>query len=477
MTMDGSLRVFLIDDEENMSRILGRILSREGYAVTTFADPREALARIDDHPPDILITDISMPEVDGMAVLAHARRAAPATIVLLMTAYGTIDGAIRALKEGAFDYLTKPFDTQELIEKVARAADALRAYRASSEALRQPVEAPAPAPGVVEDWEMELQQRLPGASAAMAKVRGVIMKVAATDSCVLIRGESGTGKELVARAIHDTSARAARRMVPINCAAIPEGLIESELFGHEPGAFTGAVKRKLGLIEAAQGGTLFLDEIGELPLNVQGRLLRVLQDHQVQRLGGIEPIDVDVRIIAATNRDLEQMVREGTFRPDLFYRLNVIRVALPPLRERKEDIPMLSELLARRIGLRKGRALEFDPEVIARFVEHGWPGNVRELENVIERLLVLADDGRATLQMLPLEVQTSSAAESGLHKTPLPAQFRDARDQFERRYLSDLLRKSGGSITEAARLSGISRRNLYDKIEKLSIDLDQFKRG
>jgi two-component system NtrC family response regulator len=473
----GNIQLFILDDEDNMVKILSKILTREGYQVTGFTEPQQALDALEEKKPDILVTDIAMPEIDGMEVLERARKLVPQLHVLIMTAYGTIEGAIKALKEGAYDYITKPFETKEFIDKVNKAAELLIARDISEAALSSEPEILTTPSIAVGDWEKELKRRLIGNSPLVEKVRSVILKVSNTDSSVLLRGESGTGKELVARAIHDVSKRSDERMVVINCAAIPEGLIESELFGHEPGAFTGAVDQKIGLIEAAHKGTLFLDEIGELPLNVQGRLLRVLQEHQIQRLGGINVIDVDVRVLAATNRNLDEMIQQGEFRADLFYRLNVIKMQLPPIRDRREDIPELAEALLARHCAKRNRAVKLTDEMVQLFREYSWPGNVRELENVIERLVVLSEDETPTLEMLPIEIQFGEevAVPSGQRVTPMPTQFKDARSQFERRYLTDLLSKSAGSITEASRISGISRRNLYDKIQKLEINLSEFK--
>ena len=472
--------VVVIDDEEKMVRIVSKILQREGLRVTEFCDPIEALHQIPMLQPDVVLCDIMMPGIDGMEVLARLRNSTPDVRVLLITAFGTIDGAIRALKDGASDYVTKPFDLPQLIAKVQAAIDS-----------RRPADAPAGLNALAsattdadptawrspDDWPAELERRLVGQSPAMIKVREIIMKVAATDSCVLIRGESGCGKEVVARSIHDISPRGRERLVALNCAAIPENLIESELFGHEQGAFTGAHKRKIGIIEAAAHGTLFLDEIGELPLQSQGRLLRVLEEKKVQPLGGLDPIPVDVRIIAATNRNLEAMVRENLFRADLFYRLNVIRLTVPPLRERMEDFDAIAQALLARLSRRRHKQLVLPAEVAERLRRHQWPGNVRELENTLERLMVLADDGIARVEMLPGELLDldDDMLWDGV-STPLPAAFREARNQFEMRYMTELLKKCGGSITEAARLSEVSRRNLYDKIEKLGIDLEQFKK-
>jgi DNA-binding NtrC family response regulator len=328
------------------------------------------------------------------------------------------------------------------------------------------------------DWGRELRRRFIGASPLMEEIRALLSKVAPTDSPVLIRGESGTGKEVAARAIHDMSPRGGGRFVPVNCAAIPESLVESELFGYEKGAFTGAVARKIGLIEAANGGTLFLDEVTELPIATQAKLLRVLQEQEIQRLGGIELVPVEVRVLAAGNRDLDEMIEAGEFRQDLFYRLNVIRVTMPTLRDRIDDLDELAKRFMARMAARRGTAAPtLADETLARMRAYSWPGNVRELENVIERMVILADSTTLTPELLPDEIAMGEERmlPSQLPRTPIPTKFRQAKEQFERRYLIDLLRKAGGSVTAASQISGVSRRNLYDKIEKLGIDLELFK--
>jgi two-component system response regulator AtoC len=482
----GAGRVYILDDEANMVRILGKILTTRGFEIAQFTDPAEAVRAIERDPPDVLVTDVSMPEMNGMEVLARARAVAPATRVVIITAYGTIDGAIQALKDGAVEYITKPFETPDLLAKIERAAAAAIASAgprrdASPESGAPESDNDADASSGSRGWE-GLERQLLGDSSAMREARRLIEKVAPTDSPVLIRGESGTGKELAARAIHELSPRASGKFAPVNCAAIPESLVESELFGYEKGAFTGAAQRKIGMIESASGGTLFLDEISELPLPAQAKLLRFLQEREIQRVGGVELIPVDIRLVAACNRDLEEMIEMGEFRADLFYRLNVIRVSMPPLRDRPEDIePLTESFLIQRAAKRGGRRLRLSSDAAAKLRAYSWPGNVRELQNVVERMAILADGPVLDGDLLPEEIARGEreALPSNARRAagePVPTRFREAKTQFERSYMEDLLRKAGGSVTAASQISGISRRNLYDKIEKLEIDLEDFKR-
>jgi two-component system response regulator AtoC len=455
---NANVRVVVVDDEEGMCTILRKVLVQQGYEVETFSRPDAALERLRADPPDIVISDIKMPGVTGMDILRAGRQASPATNVILMTAYGTIENAIEAIREGAYDYITKPFKLDELLLIVARAAERTR-LREENEALTRTL---------ARTYE---PTELVGESPPMEALRALIAKVAPTDAAVLIHGESGTGKELVARAIHRQSRRAEAPFVAINCASIPETLLESELFGYEKGAFTGADRPKMGLVEVADGGTLFLDEIGDLPLALQAKVLRMLQEHEVQRVGALRPVRVDVRLIAATNRDLAGAIRERTFRADLFYRLNVISIELPPLRERPGDIPILVEYLAHKAARKLRRPQpRFTPEALAALERYPFPGNVRELENLVERLLILCEGNEIGLGDLPADIrhaQPGGAAElGGLAET---LDYRKARDAFERAYLQRLIEATHGNVSEAARLSGISRRHLYEKFERLGI--------
>lgn len=470
--------VVIIDDEEHMGVILSRILQMEGYHVSAFHDSAQALEHIKVSPPDLVITDMRMPGLTGLDVLRATREASPETSVIVMTAYATVEKAVECMREGAFDYITKPFKTDELVMTVTKAVahtHLLRENESLSETLNRQS-------GVASTVAMI------GDSGPMSQVNDLIARVAPTDSAVLIRGESGTGKELVAKSLHQLSRRSKKRFVAINCASIPENLLESELFGHEKGSFTGADKTKLGLVELAQGGTLFLDEIGELPLALQAKLLRVLQEREIQRVGGVHSIPVDIRLVAATNRSLRKAIATKEFREDLYYRLKVIEIKLPPLRERTGDVPVLVRFFLDKISRRMRRQLvEISPEAIEPLEKYGWPGNVRELENVIERCIVLCDHDCIELEDIPREIRR--AVEFGLDAEAVsgafPAvanggpgegatgrqllEFREARDVFEKDYLVRALAAAKGNVSEASRLTGLSRRHFYEKMEKLGI--------
>lgn len=466
-------RVVVLDDEENMGKVLGKLLTMEGFDVTTFSNPKDALSFVRNGQPAVLVSDLRMPGMTGEEVLEALRAEGIDTEVVLMTAYGTVESAMRCVHAGAFDYITKPFDTDRLLEIVAKAADKWNASHGGS-----------PVAGKVEPSSGELL----GNSQAMENVRQLIGRIAPSASAVLIHGESGTGKELAARAVHRQSPRSSKKFQAINCASIPEHLMESELFGHEKGAFTGAVDGRIGVFEAAQGGTLFLDEIGELPLGLQAKLLRVLQEREITRVGSVDSIPVDVRIIAATNRRLEDLVKEGTFREDLFYRLNVLVVKMPALRKRPEDIRTLALAFMGEFAARENKGLDgFEPALMAYMEEQEWPGNVRELRNFVERMVVLTDESMLTMELLEsLMVYDSRISQGGVGDSRMPAggspttpeeirDFRAARNDFEARYLRDVLRACRGNVSEAAKRSGMSRRNFYEKVEKLGIDLGEIK--
>jgi len=450
-----------------MCRILTRYLNLEGYHINSFTEARLALDYIAQYQPDVILTDIKMPDYSGMDILKSVREKYPDTIVIIMTAYATIEGAIQAMKEGAYHYVTKPFNLEEILLTIGKAVEMSHLSREQSVFSEQIRRAYA-------------DLSLVGKSPAIEEVKRILEKISPTDSSVLIIGESGTGKELAAKFIHKASNRADRRFVPIDCACIPENLLESELFGHEKGAFTGASQTKLGLIEMAHGGTLFLDEIGELPLQLQSKLLRVLQEHRIQRVGGLKQIPVDIRLLAATNRDLQIEMEEKRFRQDLFYRLNVINIILPPLREREGDIPVLVDYFLNTIGARLHKKdVTITPAAMEILCRYPWPGNVRELENVLERSLVLLEGGSIRSSDVPSDIRgalTEEKIPSASNEREIPIDYHEARNRFETEYLRELLNKAGGSVTEAAKISGISRRNLYEKMEKLGIVSEEFKK-
>jgi DNA-binding NtrC family response regulator len=379
-------RVLVVDDEPDMVENCARILKRAGHQCLTATDPQRALALVDSERPDLLLTDLKMPGMDGMEVLRRAHEVDPALPVILITAFASIESAVAAIKQGAFDYLPKNFSVDQLRVAVERGLRQ-RELQLENRNLREQLQGTL---GL---------ENLIGRSPAMAKVFELVRKAARSDANILVLGESGTGKELIARAIHANSPRASQAFVPVDCASLPEQLLESELFGHEKGAFTGAVKSKRGLMEVADRGTLFLDEIGELPVALQAKLLRVLQERQLRHVGGTALIDVDVRLVAATNRDLREAVAKGQFREELYYRVNVIAIPLPPLRERAGDLKLLAHAFLKRYG--GERVKGFDDAALQTLEGYAWPGNVRELQNVIERACALADGERVTRSDLP----------------------------------------------------------------------------
>jgi two-component system response regulator AtoC len=443
--------VLIAEDEPQARDALRELLEDEGYRVLTARDGREAAALLAVEAVDAAVLDIRMPEKDGLAVLRELRAEEDPPPVLMMTAYGNSSVAIEAMALGAFDYLTKPLNFSELIIQLERAIENRRRNRDLA-AYRG--EAPQP--------------ELVGSSDLMRRVYKLIGQVAPSDSTVLIRGESGTGKELIARAIHRHSLRAARRLVTVNCASIPEPLLEAELLGHERGAFTGAAQRRTGKLEYAQGGAIFLDEIGEMTPNTQAKLLRVLQERSIERLGSNVTIQLDVRVIAATSRDLERMVGEGSFREDLFYRLNVVTIAAPPLRERVEDIPELVQALLCRIAARlKIPIPRIAPEAVDHLQRQSWPGNVRELEHAIERAVVLHRGGA----LLPEHfAQGPAPATHPFDAAPLDEGFHALVARLERRLIERALLEAGGNRSRAAEILKIHRRLLYDKIREFGLE-------
>jgi two-component system, NtrC family, response regulator AtoC len=440
-------RIFVVDDDTSSRELLTRILAAEGHAVTALSDGHEALERLGaEGPPDLVVSDIRMGDVDGLQLTDALRERAPDTPVLLVTAFGNIDGAVEAIRRGAFDYISKPYDVDGIKMVVARALEQRR-LAVENRALRRDLR---------DKYRLE---NVVGRSEAMLQVYKTAARVAATDATVLIQGESGTGKELVARAIHAASPRAQRPFVAVDCGAIAEGVLESELFGHARGAFTGAQATRRGLFEEANQGTLFLDEIGDVGHNLQARLLRALQEGTIRRVGTNETIAVDVRVVAASNRDLEQAVKEGRFREDLFYRLNVVTIRIPPLRDRREDIQLLAEHFAAKHGRPEGAAIS--PAARDLLAAYDWPGNVRELENVIARALALNPSGVVTPEDLPEHVRSARPAASSLAVVAGAGQERPTLAELERRYAAQVLQETGGNKTRAAEILGIDRKTLY----------------
>jgi DNA-binding NtrC family response regulator len=437
-------RVLVVDDDADMAEMVARHLAGDGFTAAAVTGGARAIPRLAEESFDVVLTDVVMDDVDGLAVLREAQRLHPRTRVILMTAFGSLENAIAALREGAADYLTKPFKMAEVSVAVRRALDEVR-LREENKRLRDEV------------GERYRLERMLGTSPAMKTVLEQVAEVAASNATVLLLGESGTGKELVARAIHWDGPRAGGPFVAVNCAAIPDTLLESELFGHEKGSFTGATQRRRGLVAEADGGTLFLDEIAEMPLTLQPKVLRVLQDRMVRPVGGREETVVDVRVISATNRDLHDLVRAGRFREDLYYRLAVIPIRLPSLRERPEDISLLAAHFLERAAATLGKRIEgFDEEATAWLAQHRWPGNVRELENVVERAVTLARGPRIALADLKIEFASGVAPSAG----PRPTLA-----ELEREYIRRVLQETKGDKRAAARILGVSVRTLQRRAE------------
>ena len=456
-------RILIADDHDAVREGMAIALSRLGHEVLAVKGGAEAIAAYRKKPADVVVTDLRMVPVDGIEVVRRLREQDPDATVLVVSAHGTIAIAVEAMREGAIDFIEKPFSPEVLRARVEKAVQIARERKGAS-AARARVEA------LEEDLSRDHDPHgLVGRSEPMRRVLDQVRKVAATGATVLVLGESGTGKELVARAIHDASPRRDQPFVSISCAAIPETLLESELFGHEKGAFTGAIRRKLGRFELANGGTLFLDEVGEIPAPVQVKLLRVLQERQFERVGGEETVEVDVRVVSATNRDLAQMVRDGRFREDLFYRLNVVPLALPPLRDRPGDVEAIAAHFVARQAPRMGRAVKgISPEALELLRRHRWPGNVRELENVIEQALVFAEGELVSPDDLPEGLRRASPAPA----LPVPTGDRsltEILEDLERQLILAAYEKARHVKAETARLLGIKPSALYYKLEKYGI--------
>jgi DNA-binding NtrC family response regulator len=449
-----------VDDEPDMVENCSRILRHAGYQCVTATDGRQALERLEGEPLDLVLTDLHMPDLDGLELLRRARELDPARPVIVITGFATIESAVSAVKQGAFDYLPKTFTADQLRVSVERALRH-RGLEMENRHLRDQLRQTLGLDNIV------------GQSPAMTEVFELVRKAARSEANILVLGSSGTGKELIARAIHANSPRAAQAFVPVDCASLPEALLESELFGHEKGAFTGALRNKAGLIEVADHGTLFLDEIGDMPPAVQVKLLRALQERQIRRVGGTALIDVDVRVVSATNRDLTEAISKGQFREELYYRINVIAIRLPRLRERAGDVELLAHTFLKRYG--HGRITGIDPAAMAALVAYPWPGNVRELQNVIERACALADGGTLTRRDLPEHVLASPVVAAPVASTEaLPAAgdlpLKEAKERWmgvlEAAYLRDLLARHDGNISAAAKTAGIDRKTFHRLVNK-----------
>jgi len=454
-------RILIAEDNDLNREYLAEVLTTSGYNVTAVENGRLAMDALMNEKYDLIITDLRMPQADGMELLKFAKELNHDNLIIMITGYGTVNTAVDAMKLGAFDYITKPLKSDLVKLTVSRALS----Y------------------GKLKEENLALQDHLRakydfgkmiGYSDCMKKVFHTLGKVAASDSTILIQGESGTGKELVARAIHCNSDRKNQPFIPVNCGAIPEELLESELFGHEKGAFTGAIRNRIGRFELAQKGTVFLDEIGDMSPALQVKMLRVLQEREFERIGGIKTVHVDVRIIAATNQNLEKAISEKKFREDLFYRINVIPVYLPPLRERGPDIAILADHFLRKFNkLRKKTPVRISPDAMRYFTRYPWPGNVRELENLMEMLVVMKEEGEIEINDLPPKLLYQQGAETSPHQIHLPVDginFNDMVSRFEKDLLLQALQKSGGIKNRAAKLLNLNRTTLVEKLKRFNIE-------
>ena len=454
-----SERILLIDDSPDILANLSEYLRNEGYEVETSADGEKALSMIERKFFDIILTDLMMPNLNGMEVLKYVTENSRDSICMILTGYGTIKNAVEAVKLGAFDYLTKPVKMDEILITLKRALE-FRDLKRENQNLKNQLKRKYKFENIIGDSEK------------MHRIFETIEKVADTDSTILILGESGTGKELIAKAIHYNSYRREGPFVPVNCAAIPSELLESELFGHEKGAFTNAIRTRIGRFELANGGTVFLDEIGDMSPNLQSKLLRVLQERQFERIGGVKTVKVDIRIIAATHQDLKVTVQEGKFRQDLYYRLNVIPMQIPPLRERKSDIPLLAHQFLNYFNKSKKRRIQgIDREAMNHLSEYHWPGNVRELENIIERVVILTNNDTITVQDLPEKIQTLSREDHQLlFEIPEEGISLDhAINEFEKKLILQALNKTGWIKNKAAQLLNLNRTTLIEKIKRQNL--------
>lgn len=451
-------RILVVDDEVNMLALFKRVLQKEGYGVVTASSGEQALRCLESEWFDVVISDLKMPGLDGLELLKRAKAISPSLPVILLTAYGTIDSAVSAMKEGAFDYLTKPVNNEELRLITRKALDLHRLTREVNR-LRDQVEVESDFKNII------------GRSRPMRTLFRLIKRVANSNTTILIQGESGTGKELIAKAIHFHSPRRNRPFVAVDCGALPETLLESELFGHIRGSFTGAISNKKGLFEEANGGTLLLDEIGDTTLAFQSKLLRVLQEGEIRPVGSSKSARVDVRVIAATNRDLKEIVEKKTFREDLYYRLAVVPLTIPPLRQRKDDIPLLVDHFIKKYSAQsKLEPKQISPQVMRILMDYPWRGNVRELENVVERAVLMSPGPEIELEALFLEPSSEEEAVN-----PLKEMSRSATEMVEREKIAEAIKKARGNRTKAAGLLGISRQTLYNKMKLYGLLVDSDK--
>ena len=449
--MNDSIRILVVDDEASQRELVSGYLKKQGFEVFTAAGGESALELFRQAPMELILTDQRMPGLSGLDLLKAAREINPETQVIVMTAYGSVETAVAAMRDGAADYVAKPLNLEELRQKIKRIVEQHRLY-AENRALREELKSRHRIEGII------------GESGQMVEVISLVQRVAASEATVLIRGESGTGKELIAKAIHYASPRAARPLVRVNCAALPENLLESELFGHEKGSFTGAIATRKGRFELADTGTLFLDEIGDLPLHLQAKLLRVLQEREFERVGSSQPIKVNVRMLSATHRDLESLMRAGHFRDDLYYRLNVVTILVPPLRERRQDLPPLMDHFLKLFAAKNGKSLRgFSRAARDALLRYDYPGNVRELENLLERAVVLCRGDVIDRGDLPLILDEPDAPSEAT------TQLTAAVEGLERRMIREALKRANGVQTRAAELLGVTERALRYKLKKYGL--------
>ncbi len=463
--MTDKQRILLIDNEEGLCRLMEQILLDNGYLARAYTSPLKAMEEFATVAWDLVITDIKMPGMTGLEVLQRVKGQHRELPVIIITAYATVEMSIQALRRGAYDMLTKPFEPQELIYRVKNALQQAQLQEENRE-LRREIE------------EKLLFENIIGASGALRSVLDKVGKVAGRDTSVLITGESGTGKELIAQAVHYHSPRKDKKFVAINCGGLPESILESELFGYRKGAFTGASENRQGLLETADGGTLFLDEVGNLPMNVQKTLLRFLQEHEFTRVGETMPTRVEVRVLSATNANLQEAVRQGAFREDLYYRLNVVNLHLPPLRERMEDIPLLSAHFIHLQNIKFGTTIKgFEKDAMQMLCSFPWPGNIRQLKNVIEACMAMEGSDYISLETLGQVIELPHVPLPSAQGSPFPSPdvpFVAALERFERDLLRDLLRKHGGAVDHAAREAGVNMATLYRKIKKYGLKKEEY---
>jgi two-component system, NtrC family, nitrogen regulation response regulator NtrX len=446
--------ILVVDDEESICQSLKAILSDEGYQVLVAGSGEEAVKTVEEEMPQLVLLDIWLPGIDGLETLKAIKKINPQILVIIMSGHGTIETAVRATKLGAFDFIEKPLSLDKIIILVNNAISLIR-LNEENVLLKQ---------------QVSHQYELTGDSPAITELKEMISIVAPTNAWILIMGENGTGKELVARSIHHLSLRSHKDIVEVNCAAIPEELIESELFGHEKGAFTGATEKKRGKFDLAHEGTIFLDEVADMSLKAQAKILRILQEKKFERVGGNKLIDMDVRVLAATNKDLEEEMKEGRFRQDLFYRLHVIPLVVPPLRERKEDIKLLSECFLSDFAIKEGlEPKRLSDDALAQLMKHDWPGNVRELKNIIERLIILTPYNEITAQDIPLlNIKEERDIASGAQSLAVDS-LKDAKMDFERQFILKKLEENEGNVSKTAEAIGLERSHLHKKLKSLKV--------